>query len=174
MKNLFLRIMLAIFLLASFTFSNDTTLLDNIERLVTDTSLTSIAPKDAPQYFSVLCSLKVLSKDNGYWLFAGNNLQKSLKEVKLSFSTHYSEIKKGWAFEALSIRLNDENNELLPILKKKLMQRLGDKAKDSEEKNGPVFSWTLHKYQTAFYREGRKKNSIRILIQLQKEAEEAE
>ena len=165
---------MAFFLLASFAFGNDTTLLDNIERLATDTSLTSITPEFAPQYFSVLCSLKAISKENGYWLFAGNNLQKPLKEVKLSFSTHYSEIKKGWTFEALSIRLNDENNELLPILKKKLMQRLGDKAKDSEEKNGPIFSWTLHKYQTAFYREGRKKNSIRILIQLQKEADDAE
>jgi hypothetical protein len=148
---------------------NDSLFFSKVIQKVSDTALLTTTPENVLKYFNTLGSLTQESKTKSNCLFAmAKDTSTPLESFKVGFSKDYSQIRKGWVLEYVSVTFSKKSSYLsFPKGSKQIQQILGDKCKPNNAYGSPAISWAMKKYSADFFIEKSKNvEQIKLLIQI--------
>lgn len=148
---------------------NDSLFFVKLIQKVSDTTLLATTPENILKYFNDLVSLTQESKTKSNCVFTmAKDTSTPLQNFKVGFSKDYSQIRKGWVLEYVSVTFSKKSSYLsFTKGSKQIQQILGDKCKPNNSYGGSMVEWIMKKYTADFFIEKSKNiEQLKLLIQI--------
>ncbi len=148
---------------------NDSLFFFKLIQKATDTTILNTTPENAVEYFRAIIPIVQESKTKSSCIFViAKNAKTPLESFKIGYSKNYSQIRKGWVLEYVSITFSKKDRYLsFQNGTKQIQQILGDQCKPNNEYGAPAISWGMKKYTGDFFIEkSNDAENLKLLIQL--------
>jgi len=141
----------------------------NLIQKTTDTTLLNTTPENAVEYFRAIVPIAQESgtKSNCTFVIA-KNTKTPLESFKVGFSKNYSQIRKGWVLEYVSVTFSRKSSYLsFKNGAKQIQKVLRGKCKPNNDYGAPAISWSMEKYTGDFFIEKTDDvEYLKLLIQI--------